>query len=80
MYDPATQLRHTENRYELLEDGRVVYSEEHRRSPELRNYTVEQISQKMARGGYMGIRAVSGYSNEPATEDDGSFCIQGWKA
>ncbi len=37
MYDPATQLRHTENRYELLENGEVIYTEEHRRSPELRD-------------------------------------------
>jgi SAM-dependent methyltransferase len=77
MYDPETQLRHTENRYELLEDGRVVYREDHRRSPELRDYTPAQLGQALAAAGFVDIRAVSGYSDEPATEADGSFCIMG---
>lgn len=77
MYDPATQLRHTENRYELIDDGLVVYTEEHRRSPELRNYTLAQIRQLLAEAGFTEIEAVSGYSTDPATEDDGHFCMMG---
>jgi ubiquinone/menaquinone biosynthesis C-methylase UbiE len=80
MYDPETQLRHTENRYELLENDRVVYSEDHRRSPELRNYTLAQISDMLDRAGFTGIKAVSGYpsdlaSGKLATEEDNFFCI-----
>ena len=77
MYDPATQLRHTENRYELLENGQVLYAEEHRRSPELRNYTLAQIRQMLAKARFTEIEAVSEYSSDPATEDDGYFCIMG---
>ena len=75
MYDLETQLRHTENRYELREDGQVVYTEEHRRSPELRNYTLAQIRQMLAKVRFTEIEAVSEYSGDPATEDDGYFCI-----
>ena len=77
MYDPATQLRHTENRYELLENDQVIYSEDHRRSPELRNYTITQLNEMLDQAGYIEIQAVSGYSTDPATEDDGTFCIIG---
>lgn len=77
MYDPETQLRHTENRFELLENDQVVYREDHRRSPELRNYTLTQISTMLEQAGFGQIQAVSGFSDEPATEDDGVFCIIG---
>jgi ubiquinone/menaquinone biosynthesis C-methylase UbiE len=77
MYDPATQLRHTENRYELLEGDRVLYSEEHRQWPELRNYTVAQLTELLEQAGFTEISAVSGFSTEPATEEDGTFCIIG---
>jgi SAM-dependent methyltransferase len=79
MYDEETQLRHTENRYELIEDGEVVYTEMHRRSPELRNYTLGQITSLLEEAEYSVIHAVSEYSSEPATEDDGVFCIMGKK-
>jgi ubiquinone/menaquinone biosynthesis C-methylase UbiE len=77
MYDPETQLRHTENRYELIKNGQVVYTEDHRRSPELRNYSLAQIRQMLAEAGFTEVEAVSGYSSDPATEDDGYFCIIG---
>jgi ubiquinone/menaquinone biosynthesis C-methylase UbiE len=80
MYDPDTQLRHTENLYELLEDGRVVYKEEHRRSPELRNYTLVQLFDLLSQAGFEDVHAVSGYSDQPATAEDGTFCIMGRKA
>jgi SAM-dependent methyltransferase len=79
MYDPETQLRHTENRYELLEDGELVYREVHLRSPELRNYTLAQTTQLLEQAGYTEIRAISGSSDDPATEEDGTFYIMGRK-
>lgn len=77
MYDSNTQLRHTENRYELVEDSEVVYTEMHRRSPELRNYTLGQLTSMLEKSGFSGAHAVSGYSSEPASEDDKVFCIFG---
>jgi hypothetical protein len=75
MYDPSTQLRHTENRYELLENGEIVYTENHSRSPEMRNYTLGQITDLLEKAGFPEIHAFSGVSHEPATDDDGTTSI-----
>ncbi len=77
MYDSSTQLRHTENRYELLEGDQVVYTEMHHRSPELRNYSLSQIRDMMEVAGFLGVHAMSGYTSDPASEDDDTFCILG---
>ncbi|MEJ2710852.1 MAG: class I SAM-dependent methyltransferase [Anaerolineales bacterium] len=79
MYDSSTQLRHTESRYELVENGEVVFTEMHRRSPELRNYSLSQLTVLLEESGYAGVYAVSGFSKEPASEDDEVFCILGKK-
>ena len=75
MYDTKTQLRHTENRYELIENGEIVYTENHSRSPELRNYTLGQITGLLEKVGFSEIHALSGVSNKPATDDDGKTSI-----
>lgn len=77
MHDPLTQLRHTESRYELVEDGEVVYAELHRQSPEFRSYTLQQITEIMAEAGFEEIRATSGYTFDPVKEDDSVFCTIG---
>lgn len=76
-YDPADQLKHTENRYELIEDSQVIYSELHQRSPELRVYSLDQISDLLKEAGFKNVRAVSGFSHEPATTEDSVFCMFG---
>ncbi len=76
-YDVSTQLRHTENRYELVDKGEVVYSELHRQSPELRSYSQQQISQLLIEAGFKKVRTVSGFSHEPASDEDSVFCIFG---
>lgn len=79
MYDSNTKLRHTENRYELVENGEVIFTEMHRQSPEFRNYSVGQLTAMLKESGFTGVYAVSGFSNEPASEDDEGFCIIGKK-
>ena len=65
-YDAQTQLRHMENRYELLEKGDVVYEELHRRSPELRSYGVAQLRALLQEAGVVGITAVTYATGEHA--------------
>lgn len=77
MFDPSTQLRHTESRYELVQNDEVVYTEMHRRSPELRSYSLNEITRMLEKSGFSGIRAVSGFSSETASEEDKVFCITG---
>lgn len=79
MYDSNTQLRHTENRYELVENGEVVFTEMHHRSPELRNYSIEQLTALLEQAGFSGVHAVSGFTTDPASDDDDVFCILGMK-
>ena len=76
-YDAATQLDHTEDRYELIKDGEVVASELHRRSPATRAYTLDQITTMLVETGYEKVRAMSGFTSEPAAPDDEVFCILG---
>ena len=76
-YDAETQLRHTESRYELIEDGKVVFTEEHRRSPELRNYGVAQLSALLQEAGFVDVYALAGFSDDPAGEEDSTFSIFG---
>lgn len=75
MYDSSTQLRHTDNRYHLIKDGKVVYREFHHCSPELRNYTISQLTTMLEQTGFTGVHAVSGLENEPAGEEDSTFYI-----
>lgn len=79
MFDAATQLRHTENRYELVENGQVVAEEFHLRSPEMRNYSPGQLSGMLAEAGFSQVHSVSGFSSDPASEDDEIFCMLGEK-
>jgi SAM-dependent methyltransferase len=79
-YDAGTQLRHTQSRYELLEDGQVAVTEEHERSPELRNYGLAQLSALLEEAGFDAVYGLKEFSDEPATEEDEIFCILGRKA
>ena len=79
-YDPDTRLRHTENRYELVEDGRVVDTETHHRSPEMRNYSPNQVRELLSSAGFTDVRAVSGFSDTPAAEEEAVFCVLGEKS
>ena len=74
-YDEATQLVHTEDRYELLKDGQILVSETHRRSPATRGYSLGQIVELVRAGGFDEVRTVSGFSDEPASDDDELFCV-----
>jgi ubiquinone/menaquinone biosynthesis C-methylase UbiE len=78
-YEKKSQLRYTENSYELLEDDVVVFTEEHARSPEMRDYNPAQLSEMFRKAGYTSIHAISGFSSQPATEKDEVFVILGKK-
>jgi ubiquinone/menaquinone biosynthesis C-methylase UbiE len=77
-YDPTTQLEHTEDRYDLVKkDGEVIASKLYRRSPATRAYTLDQITDMLLKTGYVNIRAVSGFTSQPASPDDELFCVFG---
>jgi SAM-dependent methyltransferase len=79
-YDATEQLRHTENRYELIDDGEIVDSGRYRMDPEFRDYSLDQITRMFETAGYLSVRAVSGFTNNPASARDEVFCVLGSKA
>lgn len=76
-FDQETQLQHTENRYELVQDEEVVYTELYRRSPATRNYSLAEILALVEDAGFANVHAVSGESNKPASAEDDVFKIFG---
>ena len=72
-YEPAEQLEHTEDRYEVLRDGAVIAVEEHRRSPATRWYSQAQVRQLYAEAGFVGVQLFREWSDEPAAPDDTLF-------
>jgi len=74
-YDSRAQLEHTESHYEVLQEGRVVHTERHRRSPGTRSYTLDQALTMVAEVGFTDVRAFSNFTLRPASADDRLFCL-----
>jgi ubiquinone/menaquinone biosynthesis C-methylase UbiE len=79
-YDHDEQLEHEENRYEVLRGGVVIATEHHARSPCVRWYSQAQ-AQSLVTGAGLAVEATtSGFSFDPATADDTTFCILATRA
>jgi SAM-dependent methyltransferase len=79
-YDNACKLEHTEDRYELLRDGKVIEIEEHSRSPATRWYSQPEAVDLYRAAGFTNIRVTRWFSEEPAVGDEGLFCVFGVRA
>ena len=69
-YEPDRQLEHTEARYEVLRDGKVIATESHRRSPATRAYTHAQVRDLYDGAGFVDVQLFREWSATPAAEDD----------
>ncbi|HEX9091313.1 MAG TPA: class I SAM-dependent methyltransferase [Anaerolineales bacterium] len=78
-YDPTTPLEHTEDRYELILDGKTVASESHVRSPATREYTQGQALELYRMAGFAEISVYKGFTRLPAVAEDPIFTIAGKK-
>jgi SAM-dependent methyltransferase len=78
-FDPDTGLEHTIDRYEIIKNGQVVQSEEHRQSPATRSYTQAEAVALFEQTGYQDIQVLSEFTFEPAKPTDTLFSIIGWK-
>lgn len=76
-YDPAHQLEHTEDIYEIARDGAVVESAYHHRSPAVRWYTQAQTLALFREANFADVQVCHGFSVEPARADDTLFCLLG---
>ena len=78
-YDSETQLEHTEDRYEVIQDGIIIASEHHAKSPATREYTQSQAQDLYAKAGFVDIRIYKGFTRLPASAKEELFSIIGKK-
>jgi len=69
-YDQTAGLESTEDRYELLRDGRVVAAERKVRDPAVRGYTHAAIGALHLAAGFKPPVLWSGFTKEPARGDE----------
>jgi SAM-dependent methyltransferase len=80
VFDLKERLEHTEDRFEVICDGKVVLSEEHVRSPATRWYTQQEARDLYIAAGFTDVRLFSGFSFRLASSSDTLFCVLGKKA
>lgn len=77
--EPEKQLWHTEQRFEVELDGKIIQSDNQRRSPEGRWYTQAQVIQLYRQAGFSNIQKFHEFTHEPVHENDQLFCALGVK-
>jgi ubiquinone/menaquinone biosynthesis C-methylase UbiE len=78
-FDPDTDLEHTIDRYEIILEGNVIASEEHKQSPGTRSYTQEQAIVLYQKAGFEDIQVFHEFTFEPVKPEDDTFCVLGFK-
>jgi ubiquinone/menaquinone biosynthesis C-methylase UbiE len=76
-YDPDSQYEHTEDLYQKkkIVDDKVIAEETFRRSPATVSYSQTQVRGLLEGAGFEDVRLYSGFSREPAKQDDHVFTI-----
>ncbi len=77
VFEPDRQLEHTQDRYEVIQEGEVIQTEEHQRSPATRWYTQEQAVRLYEEAGFTNIRLYRKFTREPASPQDTLFSVLG---
>ena len=78
-FSPEKQLWHTEDRYEILQDDKIILTENHRRSPAGLWYTQAQAVALYEKAGFVDVRVSGGFTFDPALPDESLFCVRGIK-
>jgi SAM-dependent methyltransferase len=78
-YDPGTELEHSIDRYEIIQNGQVIASEEHHQSPATRSYSQQQATDLYRKAGFTNIQALHEFTFEPALPQDTTFSVLGFK-
>jgi ubiquinone/menaquinone biosynthesis C-methylase UbiE len=71
------KLEHTEDRYEILKDGKVVEVEEYSRSPATRWYTQEESAELFYRTGFEKVQLFHEFSQKPVAPDSRVWVVTG---
>ena len=78
-FDPETELEDSIDRYEIIRDGQVIASEEHKQSPATRSYTQEQAAALYQKAGFQDIQVFQEFTFEPVRPEDSLFSVLGVK-
>ena len=77
--EPEKQWWHSEDRFEIELNGKIIAHEEHRQSPELRWYSQDEAVQLFQEVGFRNIQRFHSFEAVPATTDDRNFSVLGVK-
>ena len=78
-FDPDTDFEHTTDRYEIIKDGQVIASEEHKQSPATRSYTQRQAIAVFQEAGFKDIQVFHEFTFDPVKPEDTTFSAFGTK-
>jgi SAM-dependent methyltransferase len=78
--DPATQLWHTEQTFEVIRDSEIIEREHRRQSPEGRWYTQAQAAELFTAAGLVNVYTLHDFTKKPAMPTDRFFCVVGQRA
>ena len=78
-FSPEHQLWHSEDRYEAEQNGSLIASEDHQRSPAGRWYTQPQAAQLYRDAGFGDVQLLCCDAQIPPAPDAASFCVLGVK-
>ena len=76
-FDLEEQLEHTEDRYQVVVNERVVEEEVQLMSPATRWYSQEQSVLVFREAGFVDVRVTSGFTLDPVTSDDRIWTVFG---
>lgn len=76
-YDHIQQLEHEENRYDVFREGVIIQTELHSRSPAVRWYSQAQARTLFQNAGFTSVSLTSGFTFEPVSDKDTTFCVIG---
>src|SRR5574341_363824 len=78
-FDPESEMEDTIDRYEIIRDGKVIASEEHKQSPGTRSYTQEQAVALYQKAGFRDIQVFHEFTFDPVKSEDTVFCVLGFR-
>lgn len=76
-HEPEKQLWHSEQRFEVEREGKVIETEFQRRCPEGRWYTQTQAAELFRDMGFADIKVFHEFTQEPARPEDRLWCVAG---
>jgi len=76
-YEPANRLQHVEDRYEIIQDGAIIHSENYISSSYLTWYTVNEAVDLVRAAGFSEVQAHADFEFVPASPEETSYIVLG---